>query len=185
MVASAVQSLPVHRLDTETYGRMVESGALDDARVELLEGLLVDMSPHSPGHATIIRKLTRCFAQAEAWLQVQLPLEVSPDSAPEPDLALVMGNTPDSHPRTAIVVVEVSASSRDTDRLVKSGLYARAGVPTYWIVDVRDRSVEVRSDPGTDGYRRREVYGVGARVPSPAKGVAELDVTELFNDIPA
>jgi Uma2 family endonuclease len=97
----------------------------------------------------------------------------------------VQAPSPAAHPRTALLAVEVSASSRETDRVVKARLYARAGVPTYWIVDVPSRAVEVHSDPGADGYRRCETYGVGERVPSPAAGVAELDVTELFNDIPA
>jgi Uma2 family endonuclease len=185
VATQAVQSLPVHHLDTATYGRMVESGALADAPVELLEGLLVHVSPHSPQHAGAIMALTRHFAQAEAWLRVQLPLEVPPDSVPEPDLALVQAPSPAGHPRTALLAVEVSASSRETDRVVKARVYARAGVPTYWIVDVPGRAVEVHSDPGADGYRRCETYGVGERVPSPAAGVAELDVTELFNDIPA
>jgi hypothetical protein len=54
-------------------------------------------------------------------------------------------------------------------------------VPTYWLVDVPAETIEVRTQPGPEGYGHCEVYGLGAKVPSPAEGVAELDVTELFS----
>jgi Uma2 family endonuclease len=180
--ASAVSSLPIHRLDVGTYGQMVDSGALEGEPVELLEGLLVEvMSPQGTEHATVIRRLTRHLAPAEAWLQVQLPLEVPPSSVPEPDLALVEGEPlPGRHPRTALLVVEVSFSSPQIDRGVKAELYAKAGVPTYWLVDVLGKAVEVRTDPGPGGYSRSKLYGLDTTVPSPAAGVADLEVTPLL-----
>jgi Uma2 family endonuclease len=169
----------------ETYNQMVSSGALEGKPVELLEGLLVEvMSPQSPEHAMVIERLTRHLARAQARLRVQLPLEVPPDSEPEPDLALVeVEPSPESHPRTALLVVEVSFSSPQMDRGIKSELYARAGVPTYWLVDVLGKAVEVRTDPGPDGYRRLEVYGSGTAVPSPDEGVADLDVGALLEGL--
>lgn len=182
MATAAAAALTIHRLDVETYDRMVASGALEGEPVELLEGLLVEvMSPQSPSHAAVIERLTRYLGGARARVRVQLPLAVPPDSEPEPDLALVAEEPPPgSHPRTALLVVEVSFSSPLVDRGVKAGLYARAGVPVYWLVDVLGRTVEVRGDPGADGYRRSEVYGLGATVPSPDPGVGELDVGALF-----
>jgi Uma2 family endonuclease len=163
---------------------MVASGALDGEPVELLEGLLVEMSPQSPDHAAVVEELTRYLARARARLRVQLPLEVSPDSMPEPDLALVAEKPlPGRHPQTALLVVEVAVSSQPVDRGVKPALYARAGVPTYWLVDVPEKVVEVRCEPGPNGYRRCEVYGVGASVPAPAEGVAELGVASLLAGI--
>jgi hypothetical protein len=97
-----------------------------------------------------------------------------------PDLALVEGRSPGCHPSTSLLVVEVPASSHAVDRGVKSSLYAKAGIPIYWLVDVPGRSVEVRTDPGPDGYRACETYGVGASVPTPIAGVADLDVGSLF-----
>jgi Uma2 family endonuclease len=177
----AVTSLPLHRFDVDTYGRVVATGALDGEPFELLEGWLVDMSPQNPDHAAVIAELTRHLARARAWLHVQLPLEIPPDSVPEPDLALV-AERPSSkqHPRTALLVVEVAVSSHAIDRGVKARLYAQAGVPTYWLVDVPGRSVEVRTAPGPEGYRACETYAVGALVPSPAEGVDDLDVGSLF-----
>ncbi len=102
---------------------------------------------------------------------------------PEPDLALVAEkSTPRHHPRTALLAVEVAVSSRKVDRGVKAALYARAGVPQYWVSDVPNRCVEVRTDPGPDGYRRCEVYKAGASVPSPDPGSDDLDVGALFGE---
>jgi len=174
----------LHRLDVETFERMVATGELEGERLELLEGLLVAVSPPSPEHSTPIVRLTRYLAAARAWLHVQLPLAATRGSLPEPDLALVEGEgLLHHHPRTALLAVEVSVTSHRRDREVKAGLYAGAGVPTYWLVDVPGRTVEVRSDPGPEGYRHCEIYGVGATVPSPAEGVPDLGVGELFEGL--
>jgi Uma2 family endonuclease len=171
----------IHRLDTDTYNRMVATGALEDEPVELLEGLLVEMSPQGSNHAATIVRLTRHLASARAWLAVQVPLEAKPRSEPEPDLALSDAEPSfDHHFRTAVLVVEVAVTSHKKDRETKAIVYARACVPTFWLVDVPAETVEVRTEPGPDGYGRCELYGAGAKVPSPAEGVADLDVTALF-----
>jgi Uma2 family endonuclease len=182
-LAPTTTTLPIHRLDLETYNRMVASGALEGEPVELLEGLLVEMSPQEAEHATVIEELTRHFGSARARLRVQLPLEIPPDSAPEPDLALVAEKPPRGyHPRTALLAIEVAVSSHKVDRGAKAKLYARAGVPQYWVINVPDRCVEVRTDPGPDDYRRCEVYKAGASVPSPDPGADDLDVGALFGE---
>lgn len=164
---------------------MVDSGALEGEPVELLEGLLVEvMSPQGVEHATAIERITIHLAAAQSRLRVQLPLEVPPDSVPEPDLALVEGPPAlGHHPRTALLVVEVSFSSPRIDRGVKAELYARAGVPTYWLVDLIGGAVEVRTNPGPGGYRGCEIYGPGKTVPSPAPGVTDLEVASLLDGL--
>jgi Uma2 family endonuclease len=100
---------------------------------------------------------------------------------PEPDLALLAEEPPPGrHPRTALLTVEVAVSSHQVDRGAKAGMYARAGVPAYWPIDVPGRAVEVRTEPGPDGYGRCEVFREGAVVPSPASGVSDLDVAALL-----
>jgi Uma2 family endonuclease len=176
-------ALPVHRLEVETYNQMVASGALEGQPVELLHGIVVDMSPQSPSHAAAIEALTTHFASARARVRVQLPLEVPPDSEPEPDLALVAERPPAGrHPRTALLVIEVAVNSHAIDRGVKSELYARAGVPLYWLIDVPRRAVEVRTRPAADGYEHCDTYREGARVPAPIDGVEGLDIAALLQD---
>jgi Uma2 family endonuclease len=174
----------IHRLDVGTYERMVASGALGDRRVELLDGLLVEVSPQGPDHAELIRRLTRCLAAADACLGVQLPLEVGWGALPEPDLALTERPPPRGrHPRTAMLAIEVAVTSHEEDRGVKAEMYAGAPVSTYWLVDVPGRTVEVRTEPGSHGYERCDVYRVGDRVSSPVEGVSDLDVAQLFAEL--
>jgi Uma2 family endonuclease len=174
----------IHRLDVGTYERMVASGGLDGQRVELLEGLLVEVSPQGPDHAEVIRRLTHHLAAARAVLGVQLPLETRWGALPEPDLVLTEGRPPRGrHPRTALLAVEVAVTSHKADRDEKASMYAEAPVVTYWLVDVPGKAVEVRSDPGPEGYGRCVLYKVGDRVPSPAEGVADLDVAALLEGL--
>jgi Uma2 family endonuclease len=184
MSTTALTPLPIHRLDVETYGRMVASGALEGEPVELLEGLLVEMSPQGPDHMAVVRRLVRHLSDAPGWLQVQDRLEVSPDWSPQPDVALLAEEPPPGQlPRTALFVAEVAVTSHISDRNVKAPAYARAGVRTYWLIDVPGRTVEVRTDPGSEDYRKCETYGMGARLPSPAPGVDELDVGWLLEQV--
>ncbi len=167
----------------DTYYRIAETGILDDPRVELLEGLIVDMSPPSPEHSTVIERLTDRFRAAPLRLRVQLPFEIRPNSVPQPDLALVEEEpSMKHHPRTALLAVEVAVSSHMIDRNVKAKHYARAGIPTYWLIDVPGRAIEVRTEPDSEGYAKCQIYVEGEDVPSPVAGVADLDVAALLAD---
>jgi Uma2 family endonuclease len=177
-------ALPVHRLDAEQYGQVVASGALEGQRVELIDGIVVEMSPQSTQHAGVIERLTAHLATATARLRVQLPLGVAPDSVPEPDFALVEGPISIArHPTTALLVIEVSWCSQTIDRGRKAELYAAAGVPLYWVVDLDARVVEVRSDPGPSGYRTLHTLQPGDKLPSPLEGVDELEVAALLEGV--
>ena len=177
-------SLPVHRIDVDTYNQIVGTGVLDDLRVELLEGLIIDMSPPSPQHSAVIVRLTyHLISASHASLRVQLPFEIRPDSVPQPDLALTAEPTSTKHhPNTALLAVEVSVSSHMIDRNIKTKHYARAGIPTYWLIDVLGRAIEVRTEPDSDGYAQCQIYVEGEAVPSPVAGVADLCVAALFAD---
>jgi len=141
----------VHRLSTEEYERIVETGALADMRVELLDGLLVDMSPQDEPHARAILRLMRMCAARMDLLRVQLPLAVGEGWVPEPDVALVVHDVRPVRPTTALFVAEVAVSSHARD-VTKALVYARADIPVYWIVDLPAGIVRVHTEPGPDGY---------------------------------
>jgi Uma2 family endonuclease len=184
VAAAPATTLPLHRLDVDTYNRIVASGALEGEHVELLDGTIVDMSPQSPSHAAVVEKLTRHFAAAPGRLRVQLPLEVRPDSEPEPDLAIIEEPAmPGQHPRTATLVIEVAISSQPIDRNVKARLYARADIPTYWLIDVPAQTVAVHTKPGEQGYQSIKPYGRGETVPCPLDGVDDLDIATLLANV--
>ena len=124
-----------------------------------MAGRIVEMSPEGPLHAGTIdlcaEALRRAFGACYT-VRVQHPLAVDPDGEPEPDLAVVKGGPRDhlaDHPHEAVLIVEVSESSLDYDRAEKARLYARAGFPEDWIVNLRDRTLEVHRDPTPAGYR--------------------------------
>jgi Uma2 family endonuclease len=183
-VAAINTELPTYRLDADRYSRIVDSGALDSQRVELIDGIILRMSPHSPEHSLVIERLSQHLASATARVRTQLPIQVSADSVPEPDLTIVdEPASSEHHPRSALLVVEVAQSSHAIDRGRKAELYAAAGIATYWLVDIPARAVEVRTDPGPAGYRTLRTLEPGDVLPSPCQGIAELAVDELLEGI--
>lgn len=171
----------MHRFDADTYGRIVESGALEGERVELIDGQMVDMSPQSTWHEAVIERLTQLLAGGSAILRVQLSLHVAGDSVPEPDIALTETEASWARrPTTGLLVVAVSVSSHTLDRGRKAELYAAAGVPEYWVVDVPGRAVEVHRDPRpSGGYDAVEVRGGDDELTPPA-GLAPFTAARLF-----
>jgi len=139
--------------------KITELGFFDDRRVELLDGIFYEMTlnpPHVVATGVIRDWLIRVFGAAYTILDGK-PLDLGRKSHPEPDLAVVVGGPRDysgSHPKTALLVVEVSDSTLKKDRGLKAHLYARAGLADYWIINVNDRQIEVHRDPGPDPSRR-------------------------------
>jgi Uma2 family endonuclease len=146
---------PLKRTEYET---MVAAGLFEDERVELLEGVIVEMSPQSPSHAAAIQRLDRILQRLvgeRASIRVQMPFVAGDLSLPEPDVAVVPpGDYERAHPAEALLVIEVADSSLRKDRLVKAEIYARAGVPEYWVVGLLDELVEVHTEPAGVAYGR-------------------------------
>lgn len=144
---------PLRRVD---YEAIVNQGLLDDARVELLLGSLVEMTPQGPLHAEIVRRLAARLTRdlpVTLHVRTQSPLAVSDDSEPEPDVAVVpAADYTTAHPRGALLVVEVSYTSVQKDRGLKAALYATAGIPEFWLVNLADRVVEVHRQPTEGRY---------------------------------
>jgi Uma2 family endonuclease len=112
------------------------------------------MSPQNFPHQTTIMLALEILRAAFPGCMVrpQLPLDVSPTSSPEPDLAVVPGDPRSltATPTTALLVVEVADTSLSDDRGEKASLYTAAGVPEYWIVNLIDRSLEIYRVPRLD-----------------------------------
>jgi Uma2 family endonuclease len=183
-VALKIEPADLYRFSPDEYHQLVESGGLDeDTHIELIEGLLVDMSPKTREHERAIRWLTRLLhaeidhERFEVFVAAPLTLG---GSEPEPDVAVVDLDAPRPyHPATAALVVEVAVSSQRRDLRVKPRIYARAGVPLYWVVDLEQRRAVVHSAPGPDGYDSVEMVGpdgtlLAAHIGLPAISVAEL-----------
>jgi Uma2 family endonuclease len=184
------QVAPVEsRYTTEAYFDLVTAGIMrPDDRVELLEGVIVAVAPHNPPHAAATSLVDRALRETigrRAAIRVQLPLVTGPHSAPEPDVSVVPGRESDyydTHPTTALLVVEVADSSLLQDRLTKAAIYAAAGIPEYWLVNLRDHCVEVfrAPDPATRRYTEKRVAHRGDRLSLLVMADANVAVTEIL-----
>jgi Uma2 family endonuclease len=175
----------------EEYYRMAEAGIIrHDERLELIDGQVLlkvtQNHPHATGVSLAAEAARAAFGPGH-WIRSQLPLTLGPFSDPEPDASVVVGEPDDydDHPTTALLVVEVSDSTLAADRRLKASLYARAGLPDYWIVNLIDRQLEVLRDPGQlrdgeIGYRERTVLAPGQTISPLGKPDAEIAVESLF-----
>lgn len=182
----------VYSLSLEQYERMVTDGTIAaENRVELLNGILVTKKgknpPHSLAHYAIEEAIRKLMPPAY-WLRHEEPIRITPNSEPEPDLSLVRGSPSDygtRHPgaRDVALVVEISDSSLPRDRGGKWFLYAGAAIPSFWILNLVDRRVEVYSEPSSTGYGRCELFGPGGTIRLIIDGV-ELGVIEVDELLP-
>jgi len=147
------------RFTIDEYERMAETGILtSDDRVELIEGEIVEMSPIGDPHAAFVANLNRLLMKAfgdQAHVWVQGPLRVPPRSKPQPDLALLRLRSYVREGATAedaLLVIEVADTSLRYDRTVKLRIYARAGIPEYWIVDANTETLEIYRSPSGERY---------------------------------
>ncbi|HZI91132.1 MAG TPA: Uma2 family endonuclease [Thermoleophilaceae bacterium] len=165
----------VHRLSYEDVLRMVETGVLrEDDRVELVEGVLIDMTPPGADHSAIVSWLTRHFVAGAGEREVRVQdLLLIEGGFVMPDLMVIDPPPRGRHPSTAFLVVEVSVTTQRHDEW-KAGRYAAAGVGEYWIVDVAARTVRVHRRPRPGGYEQVAAFVDGDRIGEPAVDVSEL-----------
>jgi Uma2 family endonuclease len=180
---------PKHRFRVREYYRMGETGVLPpDARVELLAGEIIDMSPIGPFHGGAVGLLTQWFNELSRrrWLVwPQNPLHLDDYSEPQPDVMLLKpapGNYTRQHPRPedVFLLIEVADSTLETDRTEKLPAYGRAGVTEVWIVNLNNSTIEIYREPHFTGYARKTIVGPGQSAAPLAFPDAILDVTELF-----
>ncbi len=146
------------RWTREQYYAIAELGFFDDKRVELIQGEILRMTinpPHSISTEFAADLLYTIFKPGFR-IKIQSPLDLGRHNQPEPDLAVIplADRIELIHPTAALLLIEVSDSTLRKDRTIKAHLYARAGVPDYWIINLVDRQLEVRRKPEADPERR-------------------------------
>ena len=177
------------KLSVNDYHDMIANNILTtDDRVEFLEGYLVQKIPQKSPHASTVIRIDYLFKRmllAQWIVRAQVPITLT-ESEPEPDLAVVTGNirTYDQrHPNASEVrlVIEVADSSLAMDREFKGPIYARAGIPEYWIVNLPDAKVEVYTEPGPGGYQKQLDFVSGQSIPLDLdKNSISISVAELL-----
>jgi Uma2 family endonuclease len=164
---------PVRRFTVDEYMRLGDAGILtEDDRVELLEGFIVQKMPRIPRHDATIDILGGLLHRLlpAGWYARDQKVLLTSDSAPEPDMAIVLGEPRDywkKHPtgKDAVLVIEVSESSLDRDRR-KQRIYARAGIRQYWILDLSANQIEMYAEPDAarGEYQQKKVVGLNAPI---------------------
>jgi Uma2 family endonuclease len=177
-----------YRFTVDDYYRMAEAGVLaPDDRVELIDGEVVEMAPIGSRHAACVDQITRLFvtgAGDRAVVRVQNPVRLSPYSEPEPDLVLARprpNGYAAAHPAPVdvLLLVEVADTTVAFDRGRKLQLYAGAGIPEVWLIDLPAATVEVYREPDGARYLRWSTAVAGDHV-SPA---AVPDLTLAVSDL--
>ena len=155
-----------HLFTAAEFAQMGEAGIFrEDARLELIEGEIIEMSPIGLRHAALVRglinRLTRLIGEDEALIDAQNPVHLSDLSQPQPDVTVLRPSRDyyaDRHPQPedVLLLIEVADTSLAYDRGVKVPVYARCGIPEVWIADVGGAAVEVYRRPSASGYAEVE-----------------------------
>jgi Uma2 family endonuclease len=181
----ASAALDTRRWTREEYERLVEEGYFQPGdRLELVDGVLYEMSPQKGYHAegvSLVQYALHPLYSEGFYLRIQMPMALSFDS--EPDIAVVPGRPGDyspDHPTTAVLIVEVADSSLYHDRKRKASLYARTGIPEYWILNLVRGCLQVYRDPKDGVYTTRFVRRAGDTVSPLARPEASVPVASLL-----
>lgn len=189
-------------ITVDQYHKMIRTGIIPDGSpIELIDGVLMwkdrasskgDPMGHDPRHALLIKRLLQLVQQwvtgLGCHLHVQLPLALTKVNEPEPDIAVIQGSVDDfatRHPGPAdvLMTIEIADSSLRRDRSTKQRLYAEAGIPSYWIVNLRLNQVEVYEEPDRERalYAKSTVHKPGETLMLRLKGDEfSIDLSRLL-----
>jgi Uma2 family endonuclease len=177
------------RLTVEDYYRLAEIGILgEDDRVELLDGQIVEMTPIGPRHVHCVNRLNTQLVRLagdRATVSVQNPVILSKRGVPQPDLVLLKPpipgpNAPLPGVKDALLVIEVSDTTLSYDRDIKLPLYARAGVPEVWLVDLPGDCIRTHRNPVGEEYLDVRVARHGETLTALLVGGVTLGVDEIL-----
>lgn len=176
------------RFTVDEYYKMIELGMLKDyEKAEIIEGELIQKMPIGDRHASVVNSLTRIFIKNlsdDVLVSIQNPIRISDFNEPEPDIVLADLTKFDGkrHPRPAetLVVVEVSDSTLKYDRDTKLSLYAEAGIPEVWIVNLKNDIIEVHQNLNIGIYQLTKIYKRGETVKSSVLPKLKIEVDKIL-----
>lgn len=157
--------------------RMMELGAFEDMRAELVGGVIEKMMPafmsHGECNASLIVKITESYRGTPFRFATDLVIGVDDSTVRAVDIAVVVPDMPEreaAEGKQVILAVEIADATLARDLGLKARDYARAGIATYWVVDLKARAVHVMRDPGEGDYATREIVPFGQPVAVPESG---------------
>jgi Uma2 family endonuclease len=178
-----------YRFTRDEYHKMAQTGILPpDARVELINGEILEMSPIGRRHKVSVDRVNNIFTpglQGQAIVRVQSSIVLSDGQEPEPDVAVLRYRDDfyadaDETPEDILLIIEVADTSEGYDRRTKAPLYARYGIPELWIADVNRDRLTVYRDPTPDGYASTQVLSPGESVSPLAFPSLNVPISAIF-----
>jgi Uma2 family endonuclease len=160
-------------ITVDEYYRMVEVGILTERdRVELIHGEIIKMSPIGSKHAAIVDRLNKILNESlsgKAIVRIQNPVMINSLNEPEPDIA-ILKYADDYYvkkhpgPDDIYLVIEVSDTTFAYDKEIKLPLYASAGIPEFWLINIERNEIEVHRSPDTDVYKTITIHRSGDKI---------------------
>ena len=173
----------------DEYYAMAEAGILSpDERVELIDGEIIPMSPIGSRHASSVYSLDHWLSSLlvqRALVGVQSPVRLDSNTEPEPDIAILKWredfySSAHPGPDDIFLIIEVCDTTIDSDRSEKLPMYARFGIPETWLANIRERHVEVYSQPSGGEYQRSRIVGLDEILTLPTFEDVSLPVSRIF-----
>jgi hypothetical protein len=192
MAQAATAAVPVrqYRFTADEFEQMGRAGILhEDQRLELIDGFILEMSPIGSKHVVAMACLNEILVLQWAGrltVSVQSPIRLGPRNEPLPALA-VLRHRPRHYanalptPPDVLLVIEISDTSIEYDRDTKIPLYAKAGIPEAWLVDLQAETITVYREPAPEGYRQAQQYGRGEKVKSASVPGLEVEVNAVLS----
>lgn len=192
---SIKHSPPLRRISVSEYHKMGEAGIFsEDERIELIDGVIIEMSPIGSEHAATVKKINRLFSSNlssnKAMIGIQDPVILDDGTEPQPDVTLLKPRDDayaSGHPRPEdiLLIVEVADTTVEEDRTVKLPRYAACGIPEMWLVNIPERKIEAYHTPvgegGNAGYKVRVEYREGDTLSPETFPNVKIDVAEVLS----
>jgi len=178
---------PRKRWTRTEYRQLIEMGFLENGKVELVNGEIWEKMGQGRRHTFVVTRLFKLLGLIFGFdrIQSQSSLPVAEDSDPEPDLAVLTQEMDqylevDPTPKDMLLVVEASNTTLYSDMSAKQVMYARSGIPEYWVVDIPNRLLHVFREPNPDGYASEAILNPDEEVRSLAAPDAAIRVADLL-----
>ena len=185
-----VQTAPaMYRITVAEYHKMIEANVFNEnARIELIKGVLVKMSPKGKRHAATTDRISKVFYKLlgeRVIVRNQNPILFDDSTEPEPDIALLVPREKEYFdrlptPADVLLIIEVSDTTLKYDRDTKSLLYAKNGIAQYIVLNVKTREITDMREPSPDGYRYRKTLRSDERFNLVAFPEIEIKVSDLL-----
>lgn len=183
--------LPRKRWTRTEYRQFVSLGMIEEgAPYELIEGEVIQDLGQGRKHVFVAMRVFTAMIRlyGDEYVQSQAPVAPDEHNAPEPDVAVL--NAPlsnyleeDPGPADILLLVEVSNTTLQFDRSVKAAIYARTGVPEYWVLDVNGRTLDVHRDPTPTGYANVQRFTDADTISPLSASDASLVIAEFLPPI--